>query len=890
MKRLLGDAWHPDMAETMRKVCADARRRHGVAAGAAAWMAESFDLLRVAIRVRLGLKTPVTGGWQPRGPKQRRNPMQTLTHDLRLAVRSLLSTRVPSAIAIGTLALGIGVSTAVFSVLDSVLIRPMPYQSADRLTEIWSFNEQRQFRSSRLNRGLFLDWRRQHDLFERVEGYEIESAIYAGPRGAEMVSASFVTPGLLPMLGVAPLEGRLLGEGDGRDGTDDRVVISERFWREALQRDPEVVGRMLTFNGRPHEVVGIMPAAFRFPNSSQLLWFPLDAEQPPAARMTGTLNLTAFARIRADLTLQQVSEQVTLRGAALSDANGGRPNVTAVLHDKGAFVDTRVRQSLLVLAGAVGFLLLIVCANTANLSLSRALTRSRDLAVRASLGASRRDLIRESFVENLLIGVSGTTLGVLIAWVTLTIGVSYLPQQITFSSVNVIDLDTRVLLFAAAAGLLTPILFGLPTAVMASRPNVASVLRNDARTASGSTAARRVRGLLVIAEVTVAIVLLVGAALMARSLYQIQAVDRGFDTSGLMALRVGLPAQGYLDPYARDGFSDALIERLRGMPGVTAVTAGGIPPDSSQISVGKIEFAHALDATTEQSQIIPIYSAWPGYFEAVGLALKEGRGFVDGDTSDTVVIGESFARDFWPGQSPIGGQFRFTGSKAWKTVIGVATDVRQFDLDDRMGSYEWFQPLRTPPGRVLPEPPDSLTAIIDYRTFVVRANNPAVVMTSLADAVHATDSRVVIWETKLVDDMFAEAIERPRVVLFALIIFAALGLTLAAAGLYGVLSHLVTQRMREFGIRLALGARPAGVFRLIIRSGLTLTGIGLVAGLGAAVLLARTIQSMLYQVESFDPLALFGVSAVLLVTAVLACWRPARRAMRVDPVSLLREQ
>ncbi len=888
MRRLLGLAWDPDMAVTFHDVYADTRRRHGRFAAAAVALAEITDLIRAGLRRRLGLKTPISSGWQPPARRQGRGVMQKLWSDLRLAVRTLTATRVTTTIAVATLALGIGVSTALFSMLDSMLFRPLPFQQPQQLFEIWSVNAQ-QFSFPRLSRALLLEWRKQTDVFERVEGYEIESAIYEGPKGAEMVAASYVTPGLMPLLGVGAMTGRTFVDGDGRDGTDDRVVISERFWRETLQRDPSVIGRRLTLNGRPHEIVGVMPASFYFPNQPQLLWLPLDVDQPPARRLKGAMSLTAFARLRADVDPAAAAVQVGDRGGALNAAAGGRPGLTARLTQPKQFIDTRTRQSLYILAGAVAFLLLIVCANIANLSLSRALGRSRDLAVRASLGASRGDLVRHALIESLVLGVTGAALGVLVAWVTMRLGASMLPASMTFATVNAIDLDARVLMFASGLGVLTPLLFGLPPALVASRPNVMTVLRQDTRASAGSPTARRLRSLLVVGEVTVAIVLLTGTALLARSLYQLHSIDRGFDTAGLIALRVGLPANGYIDPYERDRFTDDLMTRIQREAGVVAVTAGGVPPDSSQISWGKIELADNPGTLSDKELIFPIYTAWPGYFDALGLRLKEGRDFAHGDTANEVVISEAFARDYWPGRSAVGAQFRFAGGKTWKTVIGVATDVRQFDLDDANGAYEWFQPLRTPPGRTAPATPDAMAAIVDYRTIAVRATDAAALIPRLPALVHEVDRRVVIWETDLVDDMFSQAIERPRVLAVALAIFGGLGLILAAAGLYGVLTHQVAQRLREFGIRVALGARPAAVFGAILRSGLTLTIVGLVMGLASAMALSRFLGTLLYQVDQFDPLSLSTVTLVLLLAAVVACWVPARRAMRADPVSLLRE-
>jgi predicted permease len=383
-------------------------------------------------------------------------------------------------------------------------------------------------------------------------------------------------------------------------------------------------------------------------------------------------------------------------------------------------------------------------------------------------------------------------------------------------------------------------------------------------------------------------VLLVGAALMARSFIKLQAVDRGFDTSSLVALRVGLPAVGYLDPHARDRFTDQLIEALRRQPGVRGATAGSVPPDSSMISFGAVEIAGRSE-TSDKELIVPVHSAWPNYFETVGIPITEGRGFSAQEPASSTIVSESFARAYWPDRSPIGARFRFTGSKHWKTVVGVAGEVRQMDLDDAHGAFEWYTPLRVPPGA----PPAAHTAtenIVDYRTFVISAGDPAAIVGRSRQIVHALDPNVVIWEVDEVDHLFAEAVARPRVVLTMMAVLAGLGVVLAAAGIYGVLAYLVVQRRREIGIRLALGARPQAIGRLVMRSGLVLTCTGLIAGVAMSIALARVMQSLLYEVETTDPVSMALVSSVLLGVALIAAWRPARQAMRSDPLSLLREQ
>ena len=882
------EAWGDDLQVTFRETCVEAQRRHGIVGLARNGVSELFDLVRAALRARFARPMPITGGDPPRLPARRgRTIMQTISNDLRLAVRSLLASRVPSGIAILTLALGIGVNAAIFSVLDSLLFRPMPFANADRLVEVTNFAEKSKVSFGDFSRELLLEWQKQTDLFDRVEAYDIDAAIYKGPNGAQTVDSAFVTPGLLSALGVAPKTGRLFADGDGRDGTDTQVVISERFWRESLGSIEPVVGSQITINERPHTVIGVMPATFFFPNRPQDIWLPIDSREPPASRLA-RFSMTAFARLVPGLSFDDAVPRVQERGRGIRAATKGEEGITATIHSRSQVGDKRTRQSLIVLGGAVVFLLLIVCANIANLSLSRTLARSRDFAIKSAMGASRRDLIRETVVENLVIGVVGAVVGLAIASLALNMASAFIPEEVAFQSLNRIDLDGRTLAFTMVAGLFTCLLFGLPPAILGSRPSILGVLRMESRSSAGSTSARRLRSGLVIAEVTVAIVLLVGAALMARSYLKLQSVDRGFDTNGLVALRLGFPSGTYNDVAVRDRFSDSLVTELRKLPGVMGASVGAVPPDASMISFGKLEFADAPGQLSDEL-VVPVYRVWPSYFSTLGLAIKQGREFAEDEPRESAIVSESFARKFWPDGSPIGRQFRSEDATTWLTVVGVSTEVRQLSLDDSEGQFEWFQPLRVPPG-VVTKPRVTTASIIEYRSFVVRAKDPAAAFAQLSQAAHRLDERVVVWKTSVVNDRYMEAVARPRVVLLLLLVFSGMGLVLAAAGLYGVLSHLVTQRMREIGIRLALGARPEGVFQLILRNGLSLTVIGLILGLGASYYLVRVMRSILYEVEPSDLTAVIGASVLLLFTALVACWRPARRAMKVDPVSLLREQ
>ncbi|HEX7779627.1 MAG TPA: FtsX-like permease family protein, partial [Vicinamibacterales bacterium] len=455
------------------------------------------------------------------------------------------------------------------------------------------------------------------------------------------------------------------------------------------------------------------------------------------------------------------------------------------------------------------------------------------------------------------------------------------------SSMNAIDLDARAVAFTALAGLVASVLFGLPPAWLASRAGVVDVLKRETRSMSGSKGSRWLRSGLVVGEVTLAIVLLVGAALMARSLIKLQTLDRGFDTNGLIALRVGLPVGGYSDVYARDEFTQRLIDRAAGLSGVTATTAGALPPEANMVGFGKLERRDRPGELTDEL-VVPIYLVWPNYFQTLGLPIRAGRAFAAEEPRHSVIVSETFAARYWPNQNVVGQQIRWEGEE-WLTIVGVAGEVRQLGLDDATGSFEFYQPLRRPRG--LPPPKNFRSgAIVEYRTLAVRASDVAATVERLRSVVHETDSRVVIWKLEPVERLFADAVARPRLVLMLMVVFAGLGLVLAAAGIYGVLSYAVVQRHREIGIRLALGAKPESVGRLILQSGLVLTTIGLVAGVGLALLLMRFMRALLYEVEPTDPVSVAGVVIVLALVAAVASWRPARRAMRVDPVSLLRQE
>jgi predicted permease len=879
-----------ELRRTFREICLQTYRQAGAAALLRVGLGELIDLARTALRARLGGQAPMFLRHPEHRPERRTvTLMRTLSSDVRLGVRSLLAARSHTAIAVLTLAVGLGATTAAFSVLDSMIFRPLPFADAERMVEIWNKRTSSGVMYPRFERALFLEWRRQTDLFDRVEGYEIESAIWRSPRGSEMVPAAFVTPGIFALLGVPPIDGRYFGEGDGRDGSDRLVVIGEGFWREQLGARSGVVASTLSLNGATHTIVGVMPAHFGFPTSRIDAWLPLDMEQPPAHRMQGRLSLGTFARVAPGLSPEAVTAVVESRAPSVIEAAvGPEDGLTAAIHDPNDFIDRHVRQSLIVLAGAVGFLLLIVCANVANLSLSRALARARDCAVRASLGASRGDLIRETLVENALVGAAGVALGLGAAVLTVKAATASLPAAMFLTSLNEVDLDLRALAFTALVGLMTVLLFGLPPALIASRPAVADVLRRESRSSTGSRGSRRLRSALVVAEVTVSIVLLVGAALMARSFLKLQAVDRGFDSSELAALRVGLPAAGYADPRARDRFSDELVATLERTPGIRAATVGSVPPDSNMISFGTLEFEHAPDVKAEEI-IVPVYQVWPDYFETTGIRLADGRAFTDDEPRESAVVSQSFADKFWPGRSAVGGRFRFTGASTWRTVVGVAGEVRQLDMDDSTGSFEFYYPLRVPPSAPPAAASTPTEAIVSYRTFVIRAADPATILASVRQAVTSVDDTVVIWDAGTVEDNFIDAVARPRVVLFLLSVLAGLGLLLAAGGLYGVLSHLVGQRVKEIGIRLALGASPRAIFRLVLHSGLRLTAVGLAVGLVLALFLVRIMRTMLYEVEPTDPLSVIVVMAILAGAALFASWRPARRAMRVDPVALLRQ-
>ncbi|MEZ5316735.1 MAG: ADOP family duplicated permease [Vicinamibacterales bacterium] len=817
--------------------------------------------------------------------------MSRLLHDARLALRRLLASPGYTALVVGTLALGIGVNTAVFSVLDSILLRPVPYVDADRIGVLWARYSQGQdaFFSARggFDTALVNEWRRQTDLFDRVEAYEPRSFVFEDEHGAEMISGSVVTPGLMALLGVPPAQGRWFTEADGAGAGGRVAIVSDRFWRERLGGVTDAAGVSIVLDGRRYAVVGVMPADFRYPDEAQQVWLPADPTDTAAANDGSRVSFVPTVRLTRGLAWDDVAERVIARGPELNRVAGATTGnrAGAELHRVGRVFDERTERSLVVLAGAVVFLLLLVCANVANVTLARTIGRARDAGVRAALGASRLDLVRETAVEYVLLGLVSAAAGILVTVVALGALVAVLPEEMTRTSLNAIDLDGRALAALAVTAALTVVAFGLPPALVSSRASIALALGAQGRSVAGSRGARRLRATLIVAEVVLSIVLLVGAALMMRSVLKLQAIDTGVDPRGLITLQLALPAPAYADATLRDGFTRDLVDRLRRQPDVGGASAGSLPPDASEFAYGGIEFADRPGERTPQA-FVATYDAWPGFFETTGIRLLEGRGFRAEEPDRVAIVSEGFAAKHWPGRSAVGARFRF-GDQPWRTVVGVAAEVRRISEDADPNAFELYYPPDQLDGMLRPVRP--LSTIAEIRTIVVRTSNAGRVAPLLGGVVHAVDPRVVVSRVSLVEHTMLDSIARSRVVLLMMSVFAGFGLVMAAAGLYGVLSHLVVSRRREIGIRIALGANRGQIGRLVFGRGLALALAGVAIGVPVALALVRTMRTLLYEVDAADPVAVLAVAGLLLVAAAAASWWPARRAMQVDPMTLFRD-
>lgn len=858
----------PAARETFRQVCLAAR-----AEGRVVYAREvGRELLNVAGTIVSAYAASL---------RRPRVPLTAIRRDLFMATRSLRAGGATTALAVVTLALGIGVNAGIFSVLDAVVFTSVPFSHHERLVEIANFDPQQKMSYTGTSRAVVDQWRTQSDLFDRVEAYETTSFVYETSRGAEMIAGAAMTPNLFGLLGVAPAMGRPFVNGDGAAGGPRIAIVNDMFWRQRLGSTPDLESIRLQIDGQPYAVVGVMPRSFRFPSGTEQVWIPFDLASPPPGSPVGR-TMTPLARLALDVPIDRADREANARGSQINTAAGWAAQLTATIRPLERHVDDATRQSLWILAGAVAFVFLIVCANVVNLALTRTLNRTRELATCAALGASPSSLLRSVLIEHALLAAVATGAGALIAAATIRVAVAVLPDAMTVGSMHAIALDVRVLMWMVTAGTVTALVVGLPPAIIAARGSLAPVLGSDGRTTSGSRAARGLRSALVIGEVAVSVVLLASGAMMTRSFLRLTSADHGFRPTGLVSIRLGLPAAGYADVNRRNQAGRDVVARFAKVPFVEAATVGNLPTASQMVDVGTLEFEADPGHATGRV-IVPIHEVPSDYFSTLGVPVVDGRAFGASDPPGAVVVSQTFASTYFGGNA-VGRRFRFTG-KPWRLIVGVAADpgVREGQLG---GGLLLYYPTGETAGAYTMS--RAASTIADFRNIVVRTSRPDVLIDALPAAVADVDSSIVIWKTSLVEHELAEAIARPRVMFMLLGVFAVFGLLLAMAGLYGVLGSLVAQRRRELGIRLALGASTAGLRRLVIGNGLTLCGIGMALGLVGVIPAGKLLRSVLYEVGAWDPIATAGSMLLLLITAMFACWWPAKEASKTDPTALLR--
>jgi putative ABC transport system permease protein len=800
--------------------------------------------------------------------------MGTMLQDLRYGLRMLWHRPGFTIVAALTLALGIGANTAIFSVVNGVLLRSLPYPDADRLVTLWEANDRS--RTIHVSNPNLIDWREQSSSFESFSGYSGRwggKDTVIGGNEPERIYSVAVYRDFFKVLGVTPAVGRAFSAEEHNTGTTPVAIVSYGFWQRRLGGDTDLSNKRLTLGDMSFNVIGVMPQGFAFPSETDLWLAKEQLGNDTSAR--NSHNYVGLARLKPGVGTQQAQAEMTTIAQRLAEQypkeNSGMGVSVISLEDQ---LVGSVRPALLVLLAAVGCVLLVACVNVSNLLLARALGRQREIAVRTALGASPWRIVRQLLTESVLLALVGGALGLLLAYWLIGPLISLSPE--TIPRLNEITIDGRTLAFTIAVSLLTSLVFGLLPAVRVSRPDLQVALKQGGQTSAGGSGL--LRSVLVVAEVSLTLVLLVGAGLLTKSFWRLLQVNPGFDSDNVLTMQIALPESEYKEEYQTIAFHRQMLGRLESLPGVEA--AGII----NNLPLGGIDINSYLwtedDPSHKQTTSSGFRVVSPDYFRTMRIPLVKGRLFTEQDKEGSLpvgVISQRTAEELWPGADPIGKRVMShnDNKQEWTTIIGVVGDVRHRGLDKR-ASADLYVPFAQRPFRAA-----------DVTVVMRTTAPPAGLIPAVREQVKAVNKNLPV-EFAPMEQVFSRSVAARRYNMLLLGVFAALALVLSVLGLYGVLSYTVSQSTREIGIRMALGAQPRDVLQIIIKQGMTLTLSGILVGVLAALLLTRLMASLLFGVTATDPLTYAVVSVLLIFVAVLACYIPARRATKVDPMIALR--
>jgi putative ABC transport system permease protein len=815
--------------------------------------------------------------------RRRQEYMSDLTNDLRYGLRAFVRAPAFTTVALLTIALGIGATTAIYSVVQAVILRKLPYPESDRLVKVWMDNRRTGLKEDLHSWPNYADLRDQNRVFSGMAlyytgGYNLTTGCRENECEPQRVRALVSTPDMFNVLRVSPALGRGFTAGEDEPGRDGVVVISNGLWLGRFAGDRNAIGRTVRLNGRERTVIGVMPPGFAFPTRDIDLWVPL-ALDPDSKQARNSFGFYAVARLKPGVAFSRAVTDLTTIARRLEQQYPNNKDFGVYLVPLPEQVVGRtLRTSLWVMMAAVGAVLLIACANVANLMLSRAAVREREIGVRVALGAARSRLVRQLLTESVLLSVLGAALGTALAWGGLRVLTRLAPDDIP--RLDQVGIDLPVLTVTLALAVVTGLVFGLVPAMQSSRAAAGSGLREHIRGGTSGRRAQRMRRGLVGAQIALVVVLLTGAGLLIRSFLHLQRVDLGFRPDHLLTMRLSLPGAKYGTPQARTAFQNALLERVRQVPGIQGAALMSdiflsATPNSTNFSI------EGREMTPEERNVeIPLDAASPNYFSLMGIPLRRGRTFTAADNLDApqvVIINETMAKRFWPNEDPLGKRIRYGGEEStapYMTIIGVVADMRRTGFDAPVRD-ETFRPYTQ--------------RVVSFFTLVVRTTgDPLAAVPAIRAQVRSLDAEQPVFEIASMDQLLSSMVAQRRFSMTLLVTFAALALVLGVVGVYGVTSYLVAQRTREVGVRLALGAQPAQVVGMVVRQGMVVAAIGLGVGLAGALVAGRLMTGLLYGVSPYDAATLAAVAAVIALATLVANWLPALRAAHVDPLTALR--